>query len=222
MKVYSVHDEEFASYGRVWDDVPTRLTEPVVEALANEVPLPEGPDERVYLTTDPVLEALPVADELRQLLFAGTPVELGRVAGRNTRLNALEYHRSSEFNLGSEDFVLLLGHRWDIRDGKLDTDTVKAFRVPAGTLIEVFATTLHFAPCHVDAERGFKVLVALPEHTNDPMTPELERLRAAGEGDAPLLWGVNKWLLAHPECPLAAKGAYVGLEGENVDVSSSL
>ena len=54
-----------------------------------------------------------------------------------------------EFNLGTEDFVLLLARMEDIEDGKLDTAKVKAFRAPAGTLVEVYATTLHYAPCHV-------------------------------------------------------------------------
>ena len=45
----------------------------------------------------------------------------------------------------------------DITDGKLDTAKVKAFRAPAGTLVEVYATTLHYAPCHVDPAKGFRV-----------------------------------------------------------------
>ena len=36
--------------------------------------------------------------------------------------------------------------------------------IPA--LLEVYATTLHYAPCHTDPANGFKVLVALPKGTN--------------------------------------------------------
>lgn len=32
--------------------------------------------------------------------------------------------------------------------------------------LEVYATTLHYAPCHADPANGFKVLVALPKGTN--------------------------------------------------------
>lgn len=33
--------------------------------------------------------------------------------------------------------------------------------IPA--LLEVYATTLHYAPCHTDPANGFKVLLALPD-----------------------------------------------------------
>lgn len=39
MHIYSVTDPEFKSYGRVWDDVPSSLTAPLVEALS-ATPIP--------------------------------------------------------------------------------------------------------------------------------------------------------------------------------------
>ena len=109
----------------------------------------------------------------------------------------------------------LVAHAEDeIVDGILDTSKVKAFRVPAGVLIEVFATSLHYAPCHCDPSRGFRVLVALPMGTNTekpditPRSPEDK-----------LLWARNKWLLAHPESGEAKQGAYIGLAGENIDIA---
>lgn len=53
-----------------------------------------------------------------------------------------------------------------IVDGMLDTAKIKAFKAPAGTLVEIYATTLHYAPCHCASEKGFRVLVALPQGTN--------------------------------------------------------
>ncbi|MCQ2432897.1 MAG: DUF4867 family protein, partial [Clostridia bacterium] len=41
--------------------------------------------------------------------------------------------RDSEFNLGTDDFILLLGRQEEIVDGIFDTANVRAFRVPAGT-----------------------------------------------------------------------------------------
>ena len=76
------------------------------------------------------------------------PVQLGYCNGHNTKLNCLEYHRDSEVNLGTKDFILLLAKEDDIQDGKLDTGKVKAFYAPAGVIIEVYATTLHYAPCN--------------------------------------------------------------------------
>ena len=98
-------------------------------------------------------------------------------------------------------------------NGKLDTAKVKAFRVPAGTLVEVYATTLHYAPCHVDAAKGFRVLVALPKGTNTAK-PAIKN----DGGDDPQLWACNKWLLAHPDSAEAKAGAYVGLVGENIHI----
>ena len=151
--------------------------------------------------------------DVSEHLFGGMPVQLGWCNGHNTYLNCLEYHRDSEFNLGTEDFILLLARMEDIEDGKLNTAKVKAFRAPAGTLVEVYATTLHYAPCHVDADKGFRVLVALPKGTNTAK-PDIQN----NGGDDPLLWACNKWLLAHAESTEAKAGAYVGLVGENIHI----
>lgn len=135
----------------------------------------------------------------------------------NTKLNCLEYHRDSEFNLGTEDFILLLAKEDEIVDGKLDTGKVKGFRVPAGTLVEVYASTLHYAPCHTDPARGFRVMVALPRGTNTgkPALP-------VRGGDDAYLWACNKWLLAHPDSAEAGQGAVQALTGENIDIASLL
>ena len=209
LKILSVNDPVFAAFGAVWGDVDPRLAEAVAKALEKETPLPEGTD---YVPEDPAIQNLDAAQELAPALFGGLPVQFGWCNGRNRKLNCLEYHRTSEFNLGSRDFVLLLAQQADMRDGMLDTSKVKAFRVPAGVLVEVYATTLHYAPCQVDDD-GFKVLVALPAGTN----LELPDLPTRG-GDADLLWASNKWLLAHAEAVEATDGAHVGLTGENIAV----
>ena len=41
MHIYSVEDSEFKSYGNVWDNVPSDLASPVLEALS-ATPIPEG------------------------------------------------------------------------------------------------------------------------------------------------------------------------------------
>ena len=145
------------------------------------------------------------------------PFQMGWCNGHNTKLNCLEYHRDSEFNLGTGDFILLLAKQDEIVDGKLDTAKVKAFRVPAGTLVEVYATTLHYAPCHTDPAQGFKVLVALPKGTNTDK-PAL----AVKGGDDAYLWACNKWLLAHAESSEAGQGAAVALTGVNIDIANDL
>ena len=162
--------------------------------------------------TDPALQELPAAETIAPTLFGGLPVEFGWCNGHNSSLNCFEYHRSSEFNLGATDFVLLVGRQQDIVDGKIDAATTRAYRVPAGVLVELYATTLHYAPCQVD-EGGFKVLIALPAGTNEEM-PEL----ASPAGDAGMLRVLNKWLIAHPQSAEASDGAHVGIAGENPSI----
>jgi len=164
------------------------------------------------------IHAAPDAEKVGEGLFGGMPFQLGYCNGHNTKLNCLEYHRDSEFNLGTDDFILLIAKQDEIDDeGKLDTAKVKAFRVPAGVMIECYATTLHYAPCHADPAKGFRVLIGLPLNTNTDYRPE----GGANQKDA-TLWARNKWLLAHPESSEAADGAFVGLYGENIDIAADL
>lgn len=211
MNVYSVFDPAFASYGRVVTGLDT-AKQAILAVLAG-TPLPAATD---YVAADAALQALPAATAVRDHLFGGMPCQLGWCNGHNTKLNCLEYHRDSEFNLGTEDFILLLARLDEVENGRLDTKRVKAFRVPAGVLVEVYATTLHYAPCHTDAAKGFRVLVALPKGTNTAMPADF---KATG-GDDAQLWACNKWLLAHPESSEAAQGAYIGLTGENIDLAN--
>ena len=208
MKLYPVTDPAFRPYGRIVTGLDTAKAE-ILQALAG-TPLPDGTD---YVAEDACLQGLPAAAEVSEHLFGGMPCQLGWCNGHNNALNCLECHRGSEFNLGTEDFVLLLAKREEIEGGKLDTAKVKAFRVPAGVLVEVYATTLHYAPCHTDAAKGFRVLVALPKGTNTGK-PEIKN----NGGDDALLWACNKWLLAHPDSAEAKAGAYVGLTGENIKI----
>lgn len=212
MKIHSVFDPEFKPYGQI----VTGLDETVQEILAalKTTPLPEGVG---YVPTDPDLQELPAAVEVSEHCFGGMPVQLGWCNGHNTRLNCLEYHRDSEFNLGTEDFILLLARQEEIENGLLDTTRVKAFRVPAGVMVEVFATTLHYAPCHCDASKGFRVLVALPWLTNTER-PDMENRTPEDE----IMTARNKWLLAHPESSEAKNGAKIGLTGENIDIARYL
>lgn len=210
MQIYSVFDPEFKPYGQIVDGMQETVAE-LLDVL-KDAPQGAGVD---YVPEYEPLQSLPAMIEISEHCYGGMPVQLGWCNGHNTRLNCLEYHRDSEFNLGTEDFILLLAMQDEIDAGVLDTAKVKAFRVPAGVLVEVYATTLHYAPCHTDSAKGFRVMVALPMGTNTdkpvftPLTTE----------DA-LLWARNKWLLAHPDSSEATQGAHIGLSGENIDIAN--
>ena len=83
--------------------------------------------------------------------------------------------------------------------------------------VEVYATTLHYAPCHTDAKEGFRVAVVLPKGTNEAR-PAISFINDEDNR----LWARNKWLLSHPESSEASQGAYVGLAGENIDIKKDI
>jgi len=211
MKIHSIYDPEFKPYGQVLEGYDTACLLKAMETI----PLPEA--GVAYEPSIPVLEATCLYGQLQNNAYGGMPVQLGMCWGRNTRLNCLEYHRDSEINIGTVDFILLLARQDEIADGKLDTAHIKAFRVPAGVAVEVYATTLHYAPCHTDAKEGFRVAVVLPKGTNEAR-PAISFINDEDNR----LWARNKWLLSHPESSEASQGAYVGLAGENIDIKKDI
>ena len=212
MKIYSIYDEAFRPYGKVLEGYDTAALTAVLE---NETPLPEGVS---YVPAELALEKLPIMAELSDRAYGGMPVQLGWCNGHNTKLNCLEYHRDSEINFGTRDFILLLGLEGEIgADGLFDTALTKAFLVPAGVMVEVYATALHYAPCEAKKGQGFKVLVALPRGTNTDKPAFTPKTR-----EDTLLTARNKWLLAHEESDEAKGGAVVGLKGVNVDIAADI
>ena len=209
MTIYSVYDPEFKPYGQVLSGYDTAC---LVKAMET-IPLPE--EGTAYEPSIPVLEATCNYGEFQNNAYGGMPVQLGMCWGRNTKLNCLEYHRDSEVNVGAGDFILLLAKQDEIVDGVLDTACVKAFRVPAGVPVEVYATTLHYAPCNAAKGGSFRVAVVLPRGTNTGVPGA----KPKNEEDT-WLTARNKWLLAHPESSEAGQGAHIGLKGENIDIAA--
>ena len=203
MKINSVSDESFRPYGRILKDLG--MTE-LLKAMES-TPFPE---DVIYVPSDEALENLSICKVMQDNLYGGLPVQIGYCNGHNSLLNGLEYHRSSEINVAVTDMILLLGRQQDIEeDYTYDTSNVEAFLVPKGTAVEVYATTLHYAPCGVEGD-GFRCVVVLPKGTNydieQPKNTKEDRLLAAS----------NKWLIAHEDAKI--DGAFVGLKGINVGV----
>ena len=206
MQIYSVTDPKFKKYGKVVEGVD--FSE-LIAKMEECTPLPEGVE---YVPGLAELEALPAAKELSVKVYGEMPIQVGYCNGHNCMLNALEYHRDSEINIAATDAILMLGWQPDITDDfTYDTSLVEAFLVPKGTAVEVYATSLHYAPCGVDGA-GFKVGIALPKGTNLDLSAMHER---AEDGH---LTAVNKWLLGHPEGGLP-EGSPMGLVGKNLNVN---
>ena len=211
MKVQKVTDPAFKKYGHVITNVD--LTELITAMKSTPCP-----DDVVYVAGDPALEALAVSKDLQRVCFGELPIQVGYCNGHNQKLNAVEYHRCSELNIAATDAILILGLQTDIEDDyTYDTSKMEAFLLPAGTGVEIYGTTLHYAPCGVDGA-GFQVTIVLPAKTNAPLdvSHAAKNPAACADEDA-LLAAVNKWLIAHAEGN-QAEGSFIGLKGENLTV----
>lgn len=206
LSIKPVTDPSFCTYGKV---VTGYDAGELLEKM-KETPLPE---DVIYVPSVEELEELAVSKEMEKKLYGQLPIQVGYCNGHNKKLNAVEYHRNSEINIAVTDLVLILGRQQDIApDYTYDSGKMEAFLVPAGTIIEVYATTLHYAPCHVE-EEGFRCVVILPKDTNTDLEPAGEALN---EEDR-LLFARNKWLIGHKEGGLP-EHAYIGVTGENLSI----
>ena len=204
MKIQKVTDPAFRKYGQVLEGYD-------FTGLIKEMKHTPVPEDVIYVPSVEELEALDIMKDLQNKGYGGLPVQIGYCNGHNKKLNAVEYHRNSEINVAVTDLVLLIGHQQDIEpDHTYDTSKIEAFLVPAGTGIEVYATTLHYAPCHVN-EGGFQCVVVLPKGTNTDLTFQTEKT-----GEDSLMTAKNKWLIAHEDSKIA--GAFNGLKGENITI----
>lgn len=207
MELKKVTDDSFRVYGKILEGYDFSGLLRAME----DTPVPE---DVVYVPGEKSLEAEPAAGELKRRAYGGLPIQVGYCNGHNLKLNALEYHRSSEVDIAASDLILLLGRQQDIReDFTYDTENVEGFFVPAGTAVELYATTLHYAPCQA-GEEGFRCVIVLPEGTNH----ELD-LAPAAEGEQKLMTAKNKWLIAHEDAGIA--GAFCGLKGENISLEQT-
>lgn len=200
IQVYSVNSEKFRLFGRI---IKTLDADEII-ARAKEIDNP--PEGSSYIANIEDFHSLKVAAEIQNQCFGTLPAQIGYCWGHNSAMNAMEWHTSSEINIAVTPLVLILGHIWDIVDGIVDSSTFKAFYLPEGTMVEVYATSLHFCPCQVN-EDGFGCVVALPAGTNTELTE-----KTADQ----LLYRRNKWIIAHNDNQtLINKGVQPGISGKN-------
>lgn len=210
MHIVSVFDASFAAYGSVLEGYD-------FSDILRKLKQTECPDKAVvYVPSHEGMEATATAKQLEKHFYGGMPIQIGYCNGQNNKLNCLEYHRDDEVNICATDIILLLARQEEMHNFTLNTECVKAFYVPAGTAVMLRSGTLHYAPCHVGKDTYFKVAVVLPWGTNT----EMAEIKPKSREDY-LLWGRNKWLMAHPDAPEAKQGAYVGLQGENWKINET-
>ena len=200
IKIYSVCDKEFSRYGRVISLDTTAFCE-TAEATV------EFPSEgSKYLASVKKLESLSQAAVFKEEFCGQLDEQIGICLGHSSQLNALEWHTCNEFNIAVREMVLLLAKRSDMDSNyRLDANKIKAFYLPQGESVEIFADTLHFCPCEVTKD-GFSCIVGLQRGTNLPLENRKQGL----------LWAKNKWLIAHEDnTSLVQRGGYPGIYGEN-------
>ena len=204
IEIHSIFDSEFESFGRVIEGIDATEIIKTAEKIEN----PENAS--CYVASLPEFEALPIAEQIQNELFGCLPAQIGYCWGYNSMMNATEWHTCSEINVAVTDLVLILGHVWDIKNGKIDSSRFKAFFVPKGSVIEVYATSLHFCPCEVN-ERGFGCVVALSKGTNTDLEIKPSDKK---------LFRKNKWIIAHNEnAALINRGVVAGISGINYKIS---
>lgn len=203
--ILPVESEEFKAYGKIIEGVSF----PKMERFVRGTDMPEG--EYYKPESDELMNMEGEADVIKDLIYGQVPCQIGYYNGHADRLNAVEYHKCSEILVLLEDAVLILGHINDIEEGKLHTDRMKYFYVKKNTCVELYSTTLHWAPCQTGPQ-GIRQVVVQAAGTNTP----LKKPVADRNGENRYLLERNKWVLIHEEAKEdMSEDAYIGIIGEN-------
>lgn len=198
----TIKDNSFSQYGKVLDID----TSSIVEYLINHSNMPES--NNLYVAHDEEFYKLPIFKEIENKYFGQLLLESGYCNGYNSKLNCMEYHATIEIDVAGTDAALILGKQADIKEGKVNSKDLEVFTMKKGEAVLLYPGTLHFSPCKL-SNSGFKMAIILHRGTNlDLKEKSLD----------PKLWKVNKWLLAHSESNQASLGAYIGIEGENIEI----
>lgn len=209
IKIDSLEGAEFKKYGKVHTNA--KIDKMLAYLLNTEM------SNDYYLPICDDLLALDEAEYFKELCYGQVPCQIGYYNAFNSSLNALEYHKCSETLIVGTDIVLLLATIFDLdEDYNLNSEYVKAFFVPKGTIVELYSSTLHFSPCMATTD-GVRQVVVLSKNTNTPLDHDIVR---NSDDESKLLLEKNKWVIVHPECKsLVARGAFVGIHGENIKIN---
>ena len=90
MKLQKITDPSFRAYARV-------VTEFDCTELMQQMRQTPLPQDVTYVASAPELERLPIFRQLSERAYGGMEIQMGYCNGHNRRLDALEYHKSSEW-----------------------------------------------------------------------------------------------------------------------------
>lgn len=198
IRMFDVHDDEFAPFGRVL----SMDAQEISAYVSDKYPIPE--DRSRYETDLKELHEFAISKRIQKEVFGYLPMQCGLVYGQNKILSGIEYHQGSEVNIAIQDCVLLLGNVQDIVHQHYDASKTTAFYLHQGDVIEVYATTLHYTPIQT-SPAGFSTLVYLLEGTNTEISYV--------PGD--MLTKKNKWYMTHATQKAKIELGYIaGLDGD--------
>jgi len=207
-----IEDTSFLRYGRVHPDLPVDVL------LASMDGGPRtGPSVVRSVYEHPEGRPAELASMLREV-FGSTELQVEQVQGRNTRLDALEYHKCVEVVAAGTDMVVLMGLVCDIvwPAGTFDVSRTRAFFVRRGTVYEVFPWCLHGVPVHVHGAEGFRCLVIQPRGAHAPIDFSPDQ---SGEGK--LMRGRNTWLISYADDTGSLVPArHRGLKGRAIELKT--
>jgi len=107
---YCVQHPSFVKYGQIYHDI--QVTSLIQIALVN-FPFVKG---TIYVASSIDLEKCKCIDKIKRSCFGETEIQAGLCWGDNTKLNGMEYHKSSEVIIAATDLILMLGQRSDITE----------------------------------------------------------------------------------------------------------
>ena len=83
MEIFSVGDERFRKYGKVWDGFEC-------SKILKEMEHTPLPDDVIYVPSVEEMEVLQEAVEFQNRVYGGMPIQIGYCNGNNKKLNAVE------------------------------------------------------------------------------------------------------------------------------------
>ncbi|MDD8048450.1 MAG: DUF4867 family protein [Thomasclavelia sp.] len=196
-EIKSINDTSFKEYGILVDKDCSEGID-----FATNYQLSSGYDSSII-----ELEQLPSIRNISNTVYGYLDVQVGIVSGHNNVLNGLEYHQCSETIIAVTDYILVVGHRWDINNNEYDSTKCVAFYIPQGSIVEWYATTLHYTPIAIN-KNGFKTICFLLKETGN----DCQRIG--------ILKKKNKWFIAHKDNIDKIKiGDFPGLKGKMIEIN---
>ncbi|WP_099974413.1 DUF4867 family protein [Lactobacillus terrae] len=201
--IQPIDSKEFHRYGVVLKDYDLSEIEDYMSNIAISNPKLE------YVASNPELENIRAIKQIGNDVYGGMDFEAGECSGQTSMFDGMEYHQGSEVNIMMTDVVMVLSKRSILdQKGLIDSNAdTNIFFVPAGTAIDFYGETLHYAPIKVH-EEGFKSVVLLLKGTNEPFPIGYKTKNSR-------LTMKNKFQLIHEENQEGiANGLEIGIVGE--------